>query len=93
MLSSCSLLAPKPTVISRPDIIEVPKLAYVPLPLALTAPVAPPHKPEARCEFKGKPAICVLDALMTIPEFRAAIDAANHDRAAAALLGKTDGAQ
>jgi len=79
--------------VSRPEIIEVPRVAYRPLPPELTAPIAEPAAPPARCVADGKPAICVIDALSVIPAYQAKLRAANSDRASAALLGRTDGAQ
>ncbi len=80
-------------MVSRPEIIEVPRVAYRPLPPALTAPLAEPAAPPARCVVAGAPAICVLDALAMIPLYQAALRTANDDRARAELLGRTDGAQ
>jgi hypothetical protein len=80
-------------VVSKPEIVEVPRVAYRPLPPELTAPLAEPAMPIARCVADGKPAICVIDALATIPLYQAALRTANDDRARAALLGRTDGTE
>jgi hypothetical protein len=73
----------------RPQVIEVPVTRYVPVPPEYTAPIAEPDTPEMACTYKGKPAVCVLDALATIPLWRAALEQANHDRADVGKLGKT----
>ena len=39
------------------------------------------------CIYAGQPAVCVLDALATIPLWRAALEQANHDRADVGKLG------
>lgn len=72
----------------RPQVIEVPVTRYVPVPAEYTAPIAVPVEPEKHCQYQGAPAVCVLDALATIPLWRAAVEAANADRAALKKLGK-----
>ena len=79
-----------PTV-TRTEIIAVPSIAYRPLPDALTAPIPLPPPPPRWCKRDGKPAVCAIDALATIPAWRAALDAANADRHRAAVLGASDG--
>ena len=70
--------------------IEVPVPAYQPLPPRLTAPLALPPPPPRHCTDRaGKPAVCVLDALMQIPALRALLKIANQDRAAAARITRT----
>lgn len=60
--------------------------AYVPVPRELTAPLAEPEPPPARCTYRGQPAVCVLDALAWIERWRGALQRANADRATAAKL-------
>ena len=92
-LASCGLLASKPTqVVTRPIVIEVPVIAYRPLPDALTAPLLAPPAPPARCiHAGGSPAVCVLDALTQLPAWEAALETCNADRRRAAALGALDG--
>jgi len=77
----------RPQVLVRPQIIEVPVTRYVPVPPEYAAPIAAPAVPEKRCTYHGQPAVCVLDALATIPLWRAALEQANHDRADVGKLG------
>jgi hypothetical protein len=77
--------------VTHSEAIEVPVPAWKPIPDKLTAPILPPPAPPARCVLDGQPAICVLDALATIPLYQADIDQCNADRATTALLGATDG--
>lgn len=72
----------------RPQTIEVPVTRYVPVPDQYTAPLAVPPMPAMACTFAGQPAVCVLDALATIPLWRAVVEQANADRAA---VGKLQG--
>jgi len=92
-LASCGLLPPKPQILSRPQLIEVPSPpAYVPAPAALTDPLPPHPAPASNCKMAdGSPAVCLLDALGMIPLYQADIEVCNSDRAKTALLGTTDG--
>lgn len=74
-------------MLARPQIIEVPVARYVPVPRVLTAPIVEPEPPPERCAFRGKPAVCVLDALAWIERWRGALERANADRATTAKLG------
>lgn len=74
----------------RPQIVEVPVTHYVPVPDQYTAPLAEPAAPGMFCTWSGQPAVCVLDALATIPLWRAVVEKANADRAA---VGKLQGNQ
>lgn len=78
-------------MVTRPEVIEVPQVSYVPVPTALTAPLALPARPVPRCSQNGNSVICVPDALALIPIYQAIIYTCNADRATTALLGKTDG--
>jgi hypothetical protein len=82
---------PHKQVLSRPIAIDVPVVAYRPIPDALTAPILKPQRPPLLCNLLGIPTVCVLDALATIPAWDAAVDLCNADRLKTRLLGKTDG--
>jgi hypothetical protein len=70
----------------------VPTIAYRPLPRELTTPIPAPPAPAANCvDAQGRPAVCALDGLLTIPTWEALWQNCNADRAKAALLGTTDG--
>lgn len=72
--------------------MRVPEVAYVPLPRELTMPIAAPPAPAALCtDARGAPAVCVIDALATIPAWRDALGVCNSDRARAGVLGTSDG--
>ena len=92
-LASCGLLQRKPVpVVTRPEVISVPKIAYRPLPHELTAPIQPPLAPPALCvDSNGQALVCALDGLLTIPSWQATLDTCNKDRARSALHGVTDG--
>lgn len=62
--------------------------AWRPLPAQLTAPLAEPAPPPARCRDPqtGEPAVCVLDGLNWIEDWRAVLHQANADRATAARI-------
>uniref|UniRef100_A0A0S6YZF1 Uncharacterized protein n=1 Tax=Mizugakiibacter sediminis TaxID=1475481 RepID=A0A0S6YZF1_9GAMM len=64
----------------------MPVPAYKPLPAALTTPLAEPAPPPAHCVLGGVPAVCVIDALAWVEQWRALLQAANADRADAARL-------
>ena len=72
----------------RPQTVEVPVTRYVSVPREYTAPLAEPTTPGMFCTWSGQPAVCVLDALATIPLWRAVVEKANADRAA---VGKLQG--
>ncbi len=94
LLASCGLLPSKPVqpVVTRTEIVTVSVPAYQPLPSDLTSPIPEPPAPLLACtDSQGRPAVCVLDALATIPAYQAVIAVCNGDRARAALLGVTDG--
>ena len=78
-------------MLSRPIAIDVPVIAYRPIPDALTAPILAPPRPPLLCELQGVAAVCVLDALATIPAWDAVLQTCNADRLTTRLLGKTDG--
>lgn len=90
-LASCGLFQPRPAPPPRTEIIEVPTIAYQPLPGALTAPIPGPPAPPLACRDGAQAVPCVLDALATIPAWQAALDLCNADRRRAAALGVTDG--
>lgn len=86
-------MQPKPVpAVTRAEIVYVPIPAYTPLPVELTNPIAEPPAPLLGCsDGAGWPAVCVADALATIPAWRATLQMCNRDRARAAVLGATDG--
>lgn len=70
------------------EIVEVPVVEYVPLPAALTEPLAAPAAPAFNCTLPmGGPAVCVHDGLMREVEWQVILARANADRATAAFLG------
>lgn len=81
-------------VITKPDVVYVPLVAYRPLPHELTAPLPPPLPPPRLChDKKNKRMVCTLDGLASIEGWKVVHKIANQDRARAELLGKSDGAQ
>lgn len=90
LLASCGLLPPRKQIVSRPQLIEVPVIAYRQIPDALTAPLLPPPEPPLLCVLNAKASLCVLDALATIPAYQSSLDLCNSDRAKVRMLGKTD---
>lgn len=66
--------------------------AYRPLDAVLTAPITEPAAPAANCQYQGKPAVCVLDGLAQIEQWRGKLNQANADRATAAKVTKPPGA-
>jgi hypothetical protein len=64
----------------------VPVPAYRPLPAALTAPLAEPTAPPARCTWLGISTQCASDALLWIESWRGELQQCNADRATAAKL-------
>ena len=78
----------KSQIVRQPQVIKMPVETYVPLPTALTTPLAEPPAPAARCRMpNGTPAVCVVDALAQIPLWRAVVHQCNADRATAAQAG------
>lgn len=76
---------------TRVQTIEVPVIAYRPIPAELTAPIPKPPRPPLLCELGGVPVMCALDAIATIPAWDAALGLCNADRLKTRLLGETDG--
>lgn len=65
----------------------MPLPAWRPLPAQLTAPLPEPAPPPAHCRDEhGQPAVCVLDALNWIEDWRGVLHQANADRATAAKI-------
>ncbi|MFC5525231.1 hypothetical protein ACFPPA_05690 [Rhodanobacter ginsengisoli] len=60
--------------------------AYRPLDEALTKPIAEPAPPAAHCSWRGAPAVCVLDGLAWIEQWRGKLQGANADRATSARV-------
>lgn len=60
--------------------------AYRALDPSLTQPIPEPAPPAAHCTLRGAPAVCVLDALAWIEQWRGKLQAANDDRATAAKV-------
>lgn len=90
LLTSCGLIR-RPAVVTRVQTVEVPVIAYRPIPAELTAPIPKPPRPPLLCELDGRAVMCVLDALATIPAWDAAVELCNEDRRKTRLLGGTDG--
>ncbi len=83
---------PPQPALTRTEVPTVPVPASPPLPRELTAPIPAPPSPLLDCsDGHGAPALCVTDALATIPAYQVALETCNRDRARAALLGATDG--
>lgn len=66
--------------------VDVPVPAYRPIDRTLTVPIAEPAAPAAHCSWLGTPAVCVLDALAWIEQWRGKLQEANTDRATAAKV-------
>jgi hypothetical protein len=64
--------------------------AYRSMPAELTAPLLAPPAPRLLCLLNGQAAMCLLDALATLPAYEAALQVCNADRRRVALLGATD---
>lgn len=62
--------------------------AYRPLPEPLTRPLSEPAPPPKHCSWQGKPAVCVLDGLLQIEDWRGLKNKANADRATAARISQ-----
>ncbi|MGS1014096.1 hypothetical protein ACVCL0_09115 [Rhodanobacter sp. UC4450_H17] len=60
--------------------------AYRPLDASLTKPLAEPPAPPAHCTWAVAPAVCMLDALISIEQWRGVLQQANADRATAAKV-------
>ena len=90
LLTSCGLFK-RPAVVTRVQTIEVPVIAYRPIPAALTSPIVKPPRPPLLCELDGASVMCALDVIATIPSWDAAVDLCNADRLKLRLLGVTDG--
>jgi hypothetical protein len=72
-------------VLTRPQIIKVPVEVYATLDRSLTDPLPEPPPPPSRCRLRsGQHAVCVVDALAWIEQWRGLLERANADRAAAA---------
>ena len=71
--------------------IEVPVPAYRPLDAKLTAPIAEPAPPPARCTLLGVPVVCALDGLAQIEQWRGKLQQCNADRATSAQVTKPPG--
>jgi len=56
------------------------------LPAQLTKPLADPAPPPKHCTYKGQPAVCALDGLLQIEDWRGIQRTANADRATAAKI-------
>lgn len=84
-LAGCGLARPKPVPpLQPPQVIELPIPAYQPVDSKLTAPIAEPAPPAAHCNYLGTPEVCVLDALLSIEDWRGLLQQANTDRATTA---------
>ena len=84
LLSACGA-ARQQTV--RTELIEVPTIAYAPLPGALTEPLVAPPPPPRNCLLRhAMPAVCALDALMWAEKWYEVLARANEDRATSAKL-------
>jgi hypothetical protein len=82
-LSACS----EKKVVTRPEIIEVAKVTYGPMPSELTNELPEPAVPPKLCTQKGEPAWCLVDAINWIEDWRALHKTANADRATVAKIG------
>jgi hypothetical protein len=60
--------------------------AYRPLDRSLTAPIAEPAAPPTACQLLGVPAVCALDGLLQIEDWRGVLQQCNADRATAARV-------
>src|SRR5690606_28220858 len=67
-------------------VVEVPVPAYRALDHALTDPIPAPSPPPQDCLWRGLPAVCALDGLLSIVQWQAIREAANVDRATAAKV-------
>lgn len=60
-------------VVTRTEVVEVPRRQYVPMPAELTADVQAPAKPAPQCVESGKPTLCNSQLMDWIDDLRAAI--------------------
>ncbi|WP_239946972.1 hypothetical protein [Dyella terrae] len=59
----------------------MPVPAYRPVDDKLTAPIAEPNPPASNCTYLGVPAVCLIDALLWVEDWRGKLEEANSDRA------------
>lgn len=69
-------------VVTRTEIVEVPRRQYVALPHTLTADVPEPPKPAPTCVVDGKPVLCNSQLLDWIDSLRNALGLSNDGRKA-----------
>jgi hypothetical protein len=62
--------------------------AYRPMPSQLTQPLADPPPPPRHCSWHGLPAVCALDGLLQIEDWRGLQQKANADRATTARISQ-----
>ena len=67
-------------LITRTEVVEVPRRQYVALPTELTADVPDPTKPAPECVDAGKPVLCNRQLLDWIDALRAAFGLQNDAR-------------
>lgn len=67
-------------VVTRTEMVEVPRRQYVDLPPELTADVPEPAKPSPACVVDGKPTLCNKQLLDWIDALRAALGLSNDGR-------------
>ena len=67
-------------LITRTEVVEVPRRQYVALPTELTADVPDPTKPAPECVDAGKPVLCNKQLLEWIDALRAAFGLQNDAR-------------
>lgn len=67
-------------LITRTEVVEVPRRQYVALPTELTADVPEPAKPASECVESGKPVLCNRQLLDWIDALRAAFGLQNDAR-------------
>lgn len=67
-------------VVTRTEMVEVPRRQYVDLPAELTADVPEPAKPAPECVVDGKPVLCNKQLLEWIDAWRAALGLSNDGR-------------
>lgn len=83
-LTGCGLRSTR--TVTRPQVIEVPVVSYVPVPHGWTVPLVEPPPPPRHCTYLGKPAVCITDAVSWIEKMRGVLRKANVDRACTARL-------
>lgn len=67
-------------LVTRTEVVEVPRRQYVALPTELTADVPEPAKPAPECVVDGKPVLCNRQLLDWIDALRAAFGLQNDAR-------------